>query len=170
MKFRLWDREKSEKSVTSKQICEFAVGLSISAAYDLAKRFLQDSRYFEMHPLSEPLPEHVTGTSRDAFIEFGSIVSLETNLELGPGAFGESNYFPGAYRIGFDMDFTEYVLVPGFKGVLWIDESGYEHPDGMKVEYPSVCNIIVESHMFANRSKLSAADLLSGSDSKIADW
>ena len=67
------------------------------------------------------------------------------------------------------MDFTEYVLVPGFKGVLWVDELGYEHPGGMKVEYPSVYNIIVESHLSANRSKLSKADLFGGSDSKIAD-
>jgi hypothetical protein len=156
--------------VSTEQLCEYATSLSVTDARAIAEKILRDPDLIKLNQISSQLPDQITGTTREAFKEFGSIISFETCFEFGPSAFGDSNYYPGAFRIGFDMDYTEYVLAPDHSGLIWIDELGYEHTNGMMVEYPSIYNRIVESHLSANRSKLSHADLFGGSGNKIADW
>jgi len=159
MKFKFWQRANKRKPVSSEQICDYAIGLSISDAHAIAEKILRDPDLIKLNQITSQLPDQITGTTREAFQEFGSIISLETCFEFGPSAFGDSNYYPGAFRIGFDMDYTEYVLAPGHSGLIWIDELGYEHTKGMMVEYPSIYNRIVESHLSANRSKLRPEDI-----------
>lgn len=145
-----WRAQRERAEAEIHDIASRVKTMSVEEARSLAETLLKDPEKFKLTSLSHPLPEEITGLTREVFLKYGSMWGLESNVDLSEASFGQSELAPNHFRIGYEMDCTELVIRPGSDKIHWLESE--DRPGFVLSVSPSIYHYILENHMLSNRN------------------